>query len=73
MLKRPDEEREKWLTGVAKELQDFERREVWRRIKKKDVPAGKSSIGTKWVFKLKRNGVFRSRLVALGYTWDRFY
>ena len=59
MLKRPIEEREKWMAGVAKELQDFKRREVWRKIKIKDVPAGKSLIGTKWVFKLKRSGGFR--------------
>ena len=52
---------------VAKELQDFKRREVWRKIKIRDVPAGKSLIGSKWVFKLKRNGVFRSGLVALGH------
>ena len=34
----------------------------------KDVPTGRRLIGSKWVFKLKRNGVFRSRLVALGCT-----
>ena len=25
-------------------------------------------IGCKWVFKIKRNGVFRARLVAQGFT-----
>ena len=58
MLKRPVEERKKWLAGVAKELQDFKRREVWRKIKKRDVLTRKSLIGPKWVIKLKRNGVF---------------
>ena len=34
----------------------------------KDVPEGRKLIGCKWVYKLKRNGVHRSRLVVLGYT-----
>ena len=34
----------------------------------KDVPEGRKLVGCKWVYKLKRNGVYRSRLVALGYT-----
>ena len=33
--------------------------------KKKGIPEG---IGNKWVFKVKRNRTYRSRLVALGYT-----
>ena len=68
MLKRPEEERNKWKEGVEKEFRDFQRRGVWKRMKTSDVPEGRQLIGTKWVFKLKRNGVYRSRLVALGYT-----
>ena len=33
-----------------------------------DIPEGRKLIGSKWVFKVKRNGTYRSRLVALGYT-----
>ena len=68
MLKRPEAERNKWLEGMKKEFKDFERRKVWRRVKIKDIPDGRKLVGCKWVYKLKRNGVYRSRLVALGYT-----
>ena len=53
---------------MKKEFNDFERHQVWRKIKVKDVPEGRKLVGYKWVYKLKRNGVYRSRLVALGYT-----
>jgi len=29
---------------------------------------GRKLVGCKWVYKIKRNGTYRSRLVALGYT-----
>ena len=67
-MKRPEEERTKWLKRVKKEFKDFEKRGVWKVIKKKDIPEGRRLIGNKWVFKVKRNGTYRSRLVALGYT-----
>ena len=31
------------------------------------LPEGRIGIGTKWIFKEKKNGVFRARLVAKGY------
>ena len=37
-------------------------------VKTKDTPMGRRLIGSEWVFKLKRNGVCRSRLIALGHT-----
>ena len=35
---------------------------------KSEVPENRKLIGNKWVFKIKRDGRFRSRLVILGYT-----
>ncbi len=64
--KREPEERAKWLDGVEKEFQNFDKRNVWRVIKIKDVPLGTRLIGSKWVCK-KRDGRHRARLVALGY------
>ena len=32
------------------------------------MPPGKRCIKNKWVFKVKRNGIFRARLVACGYS-----
>jgi len=68
MLKRPREEKEKWLEGVKKELHDFETREVWKVVKRSEIEKGRRLIGCKWVFKLKRDGRYRARLVGLGYT-----
>ncbi len=67
-MRRPPEEREKWLEGIDKEFKDLANRQVWVVIKKIDVPPNRKLVGTKWVFKCKSDGRYRSRLVALGYT-----
>ena len=41
---------------------------VWKVINEKDKPENRRHVGNKWVFKIKRNGVYRARLVALGYS-----
>ena len=46
----------------------MESRRVWKGIKKRDIPSDRRLIGSRWVFRVKRNGVFRARLVALGYS-----
>ena len=43
------------------------RRSVWSIIDKKDLPENKKTLGLKWVFKIKSNGVFKARLVAQGF------
>ena len=35
--------------------------------RQKKIPSNISLIGNKWVFKIKRDGTYRARLVALGY------
>ena len=40
---------------------------VWRYVKLNRIPQNRRLIGNKWVFNKKRNGVYRARLVALGY------
>jgi hypothetical protein len=37
-------------------------------MKKEDIPQDRRTIKCKWIFKIKRNGVFRARLVACGYS-----
>ena len=37
---------------------------MWRVIKKTNVPENRRLLGAKWVFKVKKNGVFKARLVA---------
>ena len=46
----------------------MENKKVWRAIHKTDVPKDRRLIGCKWVFKIKRDGTYRARLVALGYS-----
>ena len=43
-------------------------REVWRKTERKKINNDRRLIGKKWVFKIKRDGTYRARLVALGYS-----
>jgi hypothetical protein len=46
----------------------MEKRDAWEIIDKKDVPINRRCIKNKWIFKVKRNAIFRARLVACGYS-----
>ena len=46
----------------------MENKKVWRTICKTDVPKDRRLIGCKWIFKIKRDGTYRARLLALGYS-----
>ena len=46
----------------------MEARKVWMKIKRNKIPHGRRCVKHKWVWKVKRNGVFRARLVACGYS-----
>jgi hypothetical protein len=46
----------------------MEIRQVWKQVKKADIPQNRRLIGCKWVFKKKKDGRFRTRLCALGYS-----
>ena len=61
------QDRDGWRQGIAKEFNDMKKRKVWEKIKKADIPDGSNILGSKWVFKKKKNGVYRARLVAKGY------
>ncbi len=41
---------------------------VWTVQKKSAIPAGRRLVKCKWVFEIKRDGKFRARLVACGYS-----
>ncbi|KAI3734336.1 hypothetical protein L6452_13802 [Arctium lappa] len=58
-----------WVSAMQEELNQFEALKVWRLVPK---PEGKTVIGTKWVFKNKKDkdGIVirnKARLVAKGY------
>ena len=65
----PDEqEREHWRSTIKKESNDMIKREVWRKTNVTEIPEDRRLIGSKWIFEKKRNGVYRARLVGLGYS-----
>ena len=63
-----EEERNNWQISIRKETNSMINRGVWRKIDKVMIPENRRLSGNKWVFKFKRNGTYRARLVALGYS-----
>ena len=61
-------ERDNWRAAIRKENKSMIERGVWRKIYRKKIPSNRRLIGNKWVFKMKRDGTYRARLVALGYS-----
>ena len=43
-------------------------RGVWWKNDRKKIPNNRRLIGNKWVFKIKSDGTYRARIVALGYS-----
>ena len=63
-----EEERNSWQMAIRKEIKSMTDRGVWRKVDRKNIPNNRRLIGNKWVFKIKRDGTYRARLVALGYS-----
>ena len=63
-----EKERNNWRTAIRKEMRSMIDREVWRKTERKKIPNDRRLIGKKWVFKINRDGTYRARLVALGYS-----
>ena len=55
---------EKLRTDFRKEFHDMSHRKVCGKIERIEMPPDRRCVKTKWVFKIKRNGIFRARLVA---------
>ena len=41
---------------------------VWRHVKRSDCPNDCRLVGCRWVFKVKRNGVYHARLMVIGFS-----
>ena len=61
-------QRARWRQAILKEFGDMKSRKVWKVMKRKDMPKNRRCVKCKWVFKIKRDGTFRARLVACGYS-----
>jgi hypothetical protein len=44
------------------------KKDVWEVIDEKKIPINHRCIKNKWIFKVKRNGIFRAEIVACGYS-----
>jgi hypothetical protein len=62
------EERMKSRKAISKEFDDIKEKEFYEKICKSELPNWYTYIKNKWVFEIKRNGTFRARLVACGYS-----
>ena len=63
-----EKNRNKWREAINKEFADMDSRKVWKKIKRSEMPKDRRCVKCKWVWKIKRNGVYRARLVACGYS-----
>ena len=63
-----EKERNNWRTAIRKEMRSMIDREVWRKTERKKITNNRRLIGNKWVFKIKKDGTYRARLVVLGYS-----
>lgn len=61
-------DRDQWMVAMVEELNSIEDNNTWELT---DLPLGRKSIGSKWVFKVKLNELgqiskYKARLVAKG-------
>ena len=61
-------QRDKWRTAIKTEFNNMVKRGIWKKIAKANVQSGRTLLKSKWVFKIKRDGTYRARLVACGYS-----
>jgi hypothetical protein len=61
-------QRGQWREAINKELLKMDTYNVYKIVKRVSIPSGRKCVKCKWVLDIKRNGVFRARLVACGYS-----
>ena len=64
--KMPAEERSKWASSMEKEWNSIIDKEVFDLIDIEDVPINADIVPTQWVYKIKADGRYKSRVVAMG-------
>jgi hypothetical protein len=59
--------RVKWRVAICKDTEYMKNKEVREVFPMETIPEGRSCLKIKWVLKIKRNRIFRVRLMACGY------
>ena len=57
-----------WQDAISKEFKTMHDHKVWNLIDRRQIPTGRKTIKCRWIFEIKRSGVFRARLVACGHS-----
>ena len=63
-----ENEKNNWRAAIRKEIRSTINRGVRRTTDRAKIPKNRRLIGYMSVFKIKRDGTYRARLVALGYS-----
>ena len=63
-----ENDRINWRAAITKAIRSMINGGVWRKTDRAKIPKNRRLIGNKGVFKIKRDGTYRARLVALGYS-----
>src|SRR5210317_668305 len=66
-------DKEQWKKAIEKEVKKWRQHEVYETIKISDVPQNKRLVGSRWVFERRKDGQFRARVVAQGFTQIPIY
>ena len=61
-------QRKLWREAITLEFGKMNEHEVWTKIKQSEKPRDRRCVKCKWVLEIKRDGRFRARLVACGYS-----
>ena len=56
-----------WKLAMEKELQSLKAHQVADLVPESEVPESSRIIGTRWIFRVKADGLFKARLVVKGY------
>ena len=57
-----------WREAITLEFGKMNEHKVWTKIKQSEKPRDRRCVKCKWVLEIKRDGRFRARLVACGYS-----
>ena len=60
--------REESQEAICLEFKKMLDKGVWRHVRRIDHPNDHKLVGCRWVFKVKRNGVYHARLVGKGFS-----